>query len=62
MRGLYAWAKEAGFVKFDRAAGVKYPTLKSGKGFPTYSRRSFRHCALAQPATWLSSVAQTVSR
>jgi integrase len=37
MRGLYAWAKEAGFVKIDPAAGVKYPTLKSGEGFPVWT-------------------------
>jgi integrase len=37
MRGLYAWAKEAAFVKFDPAAGVKYPTLKSGEGFPVWT-------------------------
>jgi integrase len=37
MRGLYAWAKEAGFVKVDPAAGVKYPTLKFGKGFPVWT-------------------------
>jgi integrase len=37
MRGLYAWAKEAGFVKIDPAAGVKYPFLKSGEGFPVWT-------------------------
>jgi integrase len=37
MRGLYAWAKEAGFVKFDPAVSVKYPTLKSGEGFPVWT-------------------------
>jgi len=37
MRGLFAWAKQAGFVKTDPAAGVKYPTLKSGKGFPIWT-------------------------
>jgi integrase len=37
MRGLFDWAKEAGFVKFDPAAGVKYPLLKSGDGFPVWT-------------------------
>ena len=36
MRGLFAWAKEVGFVKFDPAAAVKYPLLKSGEGFPIW--------------------------
>ena len=37
MRGLFAWAKESGFVKFDPAAGVRYPLLKSGEGFPVWT-------------------------
>ena len=37
MRGLFAWARGAGFVKVDPAAGVKYPTLKSGAGFPVWT-------------------------
>jgi integrase len=37
MRCLYAWAKEVGFVKVDPAAEVKYPTLKSGEGFPIWT-------------------------
>jgi integrase len=37
MRGLFAWAKEAGFVKFDPAVAVKYPALKSGEGFPVWT-------------------------
>ena len=37
MRGLFAWSKEAGFVKVDPAATVKYPTLKSGEGFPVWT-------------------------
>jgi len=37
MRGLFVWAKEAGFVKFDPAASVKYPLLKSGDGFPVWT-------------------------
>jgi integrase len=37
MRGLFAWAKSAGFVKVDPAESVKYPTLKSGAGFPVWT-------------------------
>jgi integrase len=37
MRALFKWAKEAGFVKSDPAAAVKYPTLKSGEGFPPWT-------------------------
>ena len=37
MRGLFDWAKGAGFVKFNPAAGVKYPYLKSGEGFPVWT-------------------------
>jgi integrase len=37
MRGLFAWAKEAGFVRNDPAAGVSYPRLKSGDGFPVWT-------------------------
>lgn len=37
MRGLFAWAKEAKFVTVDPAAGVKYPRLKSGAGFPVWT-------------------------
>ncbi len=37
MRGLFAWAKAAGFVKDDPAAAVRYPTLKSGDGFPIWT-------------------------
>jgi integrase len=39
MRCLYAWAKEVGFVRIDPAADVKYPTLKSGEGFPIWIDR-----------------------
>jgi integrase len=37
MRGLFAWAKEAGFVSQNPAAAVSYPKLKSGEGFPVWS-------------------------
>jgi site-specific recombinase XerD len=37
MRGLFEWAAEAGFVKTNPAASVKYPTLKSGEGFPVWT-------------------------
>jgi integrase len=37
MRGLFAWAVEAGFVKSNPAALVKYPKLKSGDGFPIWT-------------------------
>jgi integrase len=37
MRGLFAWAQEAQFVKSNPAAEVKYPLLKSGEGFPIWT-------------------------
>ena len=37
MRGLFEWAQEAGFVKSNPAAAVKYPVLKSGAGFPVWT-------------------------
>jgi integrase len=37
MRGLFAWAKEAGFVTNDPSVGVSYPKLKSGEGFPVWT-------------------------
>src|SRR5262249_1542420 len=37
MRGLSEWAKEAQFVKSNPAKAVKYPTLKSGPGFPVWT-------------------------
>lgn len=37
MRGLFAWAEEVQLVKANPAAKVKYPTLKSGQGFPVWS-------------------------
>jgi integrase len=37
MRGLFEWARDAGIVKVNPAASVKYPTLKSGAGFPVWT-------------------------
>jgi integrase len=37
MRGLFAWAVDARFVKTNPAAAVKYPLLKYGEGFPVWS-------------------------
>jgi integrase len=36
MRGLFAWAMDARFVKTNPAAAVKYPLLKYGEGFPVW--------------------------
>jgi integrase len=37
MRGLFAWAKDAGLVTTDPAADVRYPKLSSGAGFPVWT-------------------------
>jgi integrase len=37
MRGLFAWAKSAGFVKSNPAIEVEYPKLDSGPGFPAWT-------------------------
>lgn len=37
MRGLFAWAKEAQFVKANPAAGVRYPSQRRGSGFPVWT-------------------------
>ncbi len=37
MRGIFEWAKEAQFIKANPAADVKYPTLRSGAGFPVWT-------------------------
>jgi integrase len=37
MRGLFAWAKEAGFVTDNPAGDVSYPKLRSGEGFPVWT-------------------------
>jgi len=49
MRGLFAWAKESGFVKIDPAAGVKYPPLKSGAGFPIWTEEDVAAYELRWP-------------
>lgn len=56
MRGLFAWAKEAGFVKVDPAASVKYPTLKSGGGFPIWTEND----VAAYEARWPLGTRQRV--
>lgn len=37
MRGLFAWAADAGHVKVSPAAGVKNPKRKKGAGFPVWT-------------------------
>src|SRR5262245_36872890 len=37
MRGLFEWAADAGFVKANPAAAVRYPRLNSGEGFPIWT-------------------------
>lgn len=37
MRGLFAWAKEAQFVRTNPAAAVKYPGKKNKEGFPVWT-------------------------
>lgn len=37
MRGLFAWAKDAQFVKVNPAAGIKYPTARKSQGFPVWT-------------------------
>jgi integrase len=37
MRGLFAWAKEAQFVKANHALGVKYPNQRKSQGFPVWT-------------------------
>jgi integrase len=56
MRGLFAWAKEAGCVKIDPAAGVKYPPLKTGAGFPVWTKED----VAAYEARWPLGTRQRV--
>ena len=56
MRGLFAWAKDAGFVKVNSAEAVKYPTLKSGEGFPVWSEED----VAAYEARWSFGTRQRV--
>ena len=37
MRGLFRWAKKAGFVKADPTAGVNNPTRKRTDGFVAWT-------------------------
>ena len=56
LRGLCAWAKEAGFLKVDPAASVRYPILKDGEGFPIWTDDDVaKYCA-----TWKLGTRQRV--
>jgi integrase len=64
MRGLFEWARDAGFVKTNPAAAVKYPTLKSGAGFPVWSEDDVAAYELHWPIgtrqrVWLSMLLYT---
>jgi len=37
MRGLFAWAKEAGFVRVNPAAEIRYSLPRAGEGFPAWT-------------------------
>jgi site-specific recombinase XerD len=37
MRGLFRWAADAGHVKADPTAGVKYPPKRKSAGFPVWT-------------------------
>jgi len=37
LRGLFKWAKGAGFVKANPAAGVEYPRQRKSQGFPVWT-------------------------
>jgi integrase len=56
VRGLFAWAKEAGFVKQDPAVGVSYPPFKYGTGFPVWSEQDVE----AYEARWPLGTRQRV--
>ena len=56
MRGLFAWAQEAQFVKSNPAAEIKYPTLKSGEGFPVWTEED----VAAYEARWPLGTRQRV--
>lgn len=56
MRGLFAWAEEAQHVKANPAAKVKYPTLKSGEGFPIWTEED----VAAYEARWPLGTRQRV--
>jgi integrase len=64
MRGVFVWAKEAGFVAADPAATVKYPTLKEGEGFPPWTWDDVRAYELRWPLgsrqrVWLAVLLNT---
>ena len=56
MRGLFAWAQEAQFVKSNPAAEIRYPTLKSGEGFPIWTEED----VAAYEARWPLGTRQRV--
>ena len=56
MRGLFEWATEAGLVKTNPAAAVKYPKLKSGDGFPVWAEED----VAAYEARWPLGTRQRV--
>ena len=56
MRGLFTWAKEAKLVRFNPAASIKYPTLKSGGGFPIWTEED----AIAYEKYWPLGTRQRV--
>jgi len=56
MRGLFAWAKTADLVKVNPAEAVKYPTLKSGEGFPVWTEED----VAAYEARWPLGTRQRV--
>lgn len=56
MRGLFAWAEEAKHVKVSPAAKVRYPTLKTGEGFPVWTEED----VAAYEARWPLGTRQRV--
>lgn len=56
MRGLFEWAREAQFVKSNPASAIKYPTLKSGNGFPVWTEED----VAAYEARWPLGTRQRV--
>src|SRR5262249_47278490 len=56
LRGLFDWAKEAGYVKSNPAANVKYPLLQSGDGFAVWTEED----VAAYEARWPLGTRQRV--
>ena len=56
MRGLFDWAEEAKLVKSNPAAKVRYPTLKTGQGFPVWAEED----VAAYEARWPVGTRQRV--